>query len=240
MRLYQTIMPLFHFLRSLSQLIFPVLCEGCFHPLTEAEKVLCLHCAVALPRTAYHSLPENETTLRLAGRFRFENASSFLYFSKDGLTQRLLHQIKYEGRQELAHYLAALFSKELLNTEWMNKVDAILAVPLHPEKEAKRGFNQSELFAATIARTSDKELLRGVLKRTRFTDTQTLKSRSERLENLSSAFETAENSMKAENKHLLLIDDVLTTGATIEACALALSHIPGIRISIATLAIAHQ
>jgi ComF family protein len=207
------------------------------HPLTKGESVLCLHCSLNLPKTRYHHLTANETTLRLAGRFRFEQASSFLYFSKEGMTQKLLHQMKYEGRKQLAVYLATLFAKELNDCGWFDTIDALLPVPLHPKKENKRGYNQSMLLAKGIATISQKEILAGVLKRSTFTETQTHKSRSERLENLSRAFSLKEIT-EAKNKHILLIDDVLTTGATIEACALHLSQIPGVRLSVATLAVA--
>lgn len=239
MRLPSRFMSLIRFLRPLSELLFPSLCAGCLHPLTESEEELCLHCNWALPRTGYHHLPDNETSLRLAGRFRFEQASSFLYFAKDGLTQSLLHQIKYDGRKDLATYLGLLFARELHATAWLDSIDAVLPVPLHPKKEAKRGFNQSALVAKALATAANKELLNGTLIRRHFTETQTLKSRAERLDNLKDAFSMT-SSAAAQNKHVLLVDDVLTTGATIEACATALATVPGMRLSVATLAIAHQ
>lgn len=226
-------------LRPLSQLLFPALCAGCLYPLTESETILCLHCHLALPRTDYHRLASNETTLRLAGRFRFEQATSFLYFAPEGLTQSLIHQIKYEGRKELAIYLGEMFCRELQQSDWMSSIDALLPVPLHPRKQKKRGFNQSDMLAETMAKAARKELLTGVLKRTQFTETQTHKSRAERLENLHQAFALSD-AKAAADKHILLVDDVLTTGATIEACARTLATIPGIRLSIATLAIAYQ
>lgn len=239
MQLPLRFMSLIRFFGPLSGLFFPSLCAGCLHPLTESEQELCLHCNWVLPRTGYHDLSANETSLRLAGRFRFEQASSFLYFTQDGLTQNLLHQIKYEGRKSLATYLAMLFAGELQASGWLNQIDAVIPVPLHPRKQAKRGFNQSELLAAALAKAADKELLTGMLIRRHFTETQTLKSRAERLDNLKNAFSLV-SSATANNKHLLLVDDVLTTGATIEACATALAEIPGMRLSVATLAIAYQ
>lgn len=230
-------MSLIRTLQPLAQLLFPPLCAGCMHPLTETEAVLCLHCSLNLPKTQYHHLPANETTLRLAGRFHFQQASSFLYFSKEGITQKLLHQIKYEGNKQLAVYLAQLFAKALVGCGWFDTIDALIPVPLHPKKEKKRGYNQSELLTRGIGTISQKEILTGLLERSKFTETQTHKSRSERLENLAQAFSLSDTT-RAQNKHILLVDDVLTTGATIEACALHLLEIPGVQLSVATLAIA--
>lgn len=226
-------------LRSLTDVFYPPLCGFCAHPLLDNEEVLCLHCLAALPRTQFHSLPENETVMRLAGRFRFVQASSFLYFSKDGITQHLLHQVKYGQQRQTAAYLSKLFAAELQKTDWFTSVDVIIPVPLHSSKQKTRGFNQSAVIARTLAEQSGKIFSENNLKRIRKTQTQTLKTRFERLKNLEQAFELMRKP-ELEHQHVLIVDDVLTTGATLESCALVLKDVPGIRISLATIAIAHQ
>jgi ComF family protein len=221
---------------SLIHLFYPRLCEGCAKPLMPAEEVLCISCAAHLPRTEFHHIPGNEAALRLAGRIPYVHATSFAYFTNDGLLQHLLHQLKYRGRKEVGIYLGRQFAYDLQQSRWQ-PVDYIIPVPLHRKKEAVRGYNQSLLIAEGLSRVLKAPVAADILLRPRHTESQTKKTRTERLKNMENAFQVNKNG-KIVNKHILLVDDVLTTGATLEACALALLKTENIKISIAVVGIA--
>jgi len=223
---------------GLAHLVYPRLCEGCSKPLLAEEEVLCLTCNVYhLPRTAYHHIADNETAMRFAGRVRVERATSFAYFTPDGLLQHLLHRLKYDGKQYIGTYLGKQLGYDLVQIDWQKGIDAIIPVPLHPEKEAARGYNQSKLLAEGMGDVLGLPVITTALQRIKNTESQTQKTREERIENMQDAFVVADAAAIA-GKHLLLIDDVLTTGATLEACALALKTVPEVCISIATVGIA--
>lgn len=223
---------------GLTHLFYPRLCDGCSKPLLQEEDVLCLNCSIYnLPRTAYHHIPENETFMRFAGRVRVEKATSLAYFTAEGLLQHLLHKLKYDDRKDVGTYLGTQLGYDLQQVGWSTGIDAIVPVPLHPRKEAIRGFNQALVIAEGMGDVLNIPVYADVLKRTRFTETQTQKTREERMENMQGAFEVTE-AAKISGKHILLIDDVLTTGATLEACALSLLAVQGAKLSIATIGIA--
>lgn len=223
---------------GLSHMFYPRLCEGCSKPLLAEEEVLCLNCSIYnLPRTAYHHIAENETFMRFAGRVKLERATSLAYFTPDGLLQHLLHGLKYNDKKEIGTYLGRQLAYDMQQTGWSKGIDAIVPVPLHPQKEAERGFNQSVIIALGMEDVLQVPLYADAMGRTRFTGTQTKKTREERMVNMQGAFEV-KNRAQVAAKHILLIDDVLTTGATLEACALAFSGIEGVRLSIATIGIA--
>ncbi len=225
--------------RGLGYLLYPRLCEGCNKPLLAEEDVLCLNCNVYyLPRTAYHHIPENETAMRFAGRLPVEKATSFAYFTTDGLLQHLLHGLKYQDKQYIGTYLGKQLGYDLMQLNWATGIDAIVPVPLHARKEAARGYNQSTLVAEGMGEVLGLPVLTDVIERIRDTESQTQKTREERITNVQDAFRT-KNEAAIRGKYLLLIDDVLTTGATLEACALALLAIDGARISIATVGVAN-
>lgn len=219
-------------------LLYPELCLSCYKSLLDQEKVLCIGCLSTLPLTNYHHISENETALRFAGRFRFENASSFAYFSKEGLLQNLLHEFKYNGNKKIGIWLAKLLAQSLKNTDWIKDVDIIIPIPLYKEKYARRGFNQSEVIVKELAMLLHKEWDNSAILRVIDTESQTNKSREERSENLKGAFQLVSHPQHFTNKHLLVVDDVLTTGATIEACVEILKDIPEVKISILTIGLA--
>lgn len=229
------------FLRELRQglehLFYPRLCEGCSKPLLHQERVLCLVCAQQLPETGYHHIPDNETALRFAGRIPFQYASSFAYFTGDGLLQHLVHGLKYSGKKEIGTYLGNTFAHRLLPAGWVHGIDLIIPIPLHPAKKAARGYNQSMLIAEGLGSILKIPASDGLLRRVRQTESQTRKTRIERVNNMSGAF-TVPDDTKLRGRHVLLCDDVLTTGATLEACALALLQVKDVKISIATIGIA--
>ena len=155
--------------QGLLHLFYPRLCAGCRSALSRTEQVLCLGCMLELPRTAYHHIPDNETTLRLAGRFPFRYATSYAWFTAHGLLQELLHGLKYHERKETGYFLGRQLGTELAAISWSRELDAIIPVPLHPRKQAQRGFNQSELIAAGLAERLHIPMYAHILRRMRHT-----------------------------------------------------------------------
>ena len=222
---------------GISHLFYPTLCEGCSRQLVANEQILCISCEAQLPEIHNYNIPDNETGLRFAGRVPFQHAVTYAYFTDEGLLQHLLHGLKYQGKQAIGTYIGKRFGNNIKSANWIGGIDAIIPVPLHPDKLAKRGFNQSLLIAEGIAGATGIDILKNELIRTRNTESQTRKTRSERVENMAGAFRV-NNTASISGKHILLIDDVLTTGATLEACALALLAAHEVKISIGTIGIA--
>ena len=221
----------------LTELLFPRLCVVCGDKLIEQEKWICLHCLHHIPRTNFHLEPDNRVAQLFYGRVQIEFATSFFYFSKGSKYQSLLHNLKYKGMKEIGEEVGKHFGIDLLQSPDFLSVDVICPVPLHPNKERKRGYNQSWWIASGIARQMQKELSDDNLKRVTATETQTRKSRFERWINVEGIFELT-NPEAFSGKHILLIDDVVTTGSTLEACAQAILSKTNARVSIATLATA--
>ena len=222
---------------GLSHLFYPHLCEGCSKPLTKQEKVLCISCEAQLPETAHDTVKGNDAEMRFAGRVPFVRAASFAYFTNDGLLQHLVHGLKYSNKQNIGVYLGKLWGKRMVATGWAEGIDMIVPVPLHPAKLAKRGYNQSVLIAQGISEATGIPVRDRLLLRTRNTETQTNKTRTERVNNMSGAFAIAPEQNLA-GKHILLCDDILTTGATMESCAMALQAEKSVKISLTTVGIA--
>lgn len=222
---------------GLLRLFYPKLCAGCGTDLAGGEKVLCLSCNLRLPRTEYHHIRDNRSFQNFTGRLPIEQATSFVYFAKQGLVQHLMHQFKYRGRKDIGDYLGQLFAVELKKVKGFDTIDMIVPVPLHRRKVALRGYNQAQIFAEGLAAGLGVPVLSGVIERIKATETQTHKTRAERLNNVSNVFR-AKRTEAIRGKHLLLVDDVLTTGATLESCALELLRTKNTRISIVTLAVA--
>jgi ComF family protein len=221
----------------LTELIFPRLCVTCGDKLIEQEQSICLHCLHHIPRTNFHLEPENRVAQLFYGRVKIEFATSFFYFSKGSKYQSLLHNLKYKGMKELGTEIGKHFGIDLLQSDDFSSVDLICPVPLHPQKEKKRGYNQSWWIASGIASQMQKTLSADNLKRVTATETQTRKNRFERWQNVEGIFEL--NDPEAfSGKHILLVDDVVTTGSTLEACAQAILSKTDARVSIATLATA--
>ena len=221
----------------LTELIFPRLCVTCGDKLIEQEQWICLHCLHHIPRTNYHLEPENRVAQLFYGRVKIEFATSFFYFNKGSKYQSLLHNLKYKGMKELGAEIGIQFGIDLLQSDDFSSVDVICPVPLHPQKEKKRGYNQSWWIASGIATQMQKTLSDDNLRRVTATETQTRKTRFERWQNVEGIFELKDPEAFS-GKHILLVDDVITTGSTLEACAQAILSKTDARISIVTLATA--
>ena len=221
--------------KGIVHLFFPNLCDGCRSPLLNSEEVICLNCETHLSRTNFHHIHSNETALRLSGRIPFEHATSLAYFTSDGLLQHLIHGLKYADKKKNGIFLGKEIGNAIHKLNW--DIDTIVPVPLHKRKQAKRGYNQSEIIANGISEILKIQVISNALIRTRNTETQTDKTREQRIENVKDAFELKRPEL-VKGKHLLIVDDVLTTGATLESCALALLTINGVKVSIASAGLA--
>jgi len=222
-------------LTDLFGLFFPNVCVACGRTLNRQEEVLCTSCLYKLPKTGFHMHKENLVAETFWGRVELHSATSFMFFSKKGKVQKLMHVLKYKGRKEVGVYLGMLFGKDLKESPLFNTVEMIIPVPLHPKKLRKRGFNQSVMIARGIGEALGIPVSTDNLVRTIYTSSQTKKSRYDRWQNVKGVFRV-NNPEQFENKHLLVVDDVLTTGATMEACVHPLLEIPGTKVSVATLA----
>lgn len=212
---------------------------ACGNSLYHGEKVLCTRCRLKLPKTNFHEHAENPVTKLFWGRAPIDYGTSFFYFRKSSKVQHLMHQFKYSGRKEVGSYCGTLFGMALNNSELFGDADYLIPVPLHPKKKLKRGYNQSEIIASGMSERMTANVDTSTLFRRVNSSTQTKKSRYERFENMDGIFGLRDG-YKLEGKHVVLIDDVITTGSTLESCALTLLQIPGIRVSVATLACAIQ
>jgi ComF family protein len=216
-------------------LFYPQLCFACGNSMLRNEEVICISCRYHLPKTNFHRQTDNPLAKIFWGRVQLQNVSSGFYFSKGSKIQHLMHQFKYKGRPEIGEYLGKLYGSELIQEKRFQEIDVIIPVPLHPKKLRKRGYNQSEKFAEGLAHAMQKELDTTTLIRTYASETQTRKARFSRWENVKEIFSIT-NYEKILHKHILLVDDVITTGATIEACASKLLQHEGTRVSVSSLA----
>lgn len=221
-------------LRELSNLFFPNCCLVCEKSLLPDETGVCLQCLYKLPRTNNFNEPDNLAETLLAGRFPFERVATFCVYSKNGVLQPLIHALKYDNQKNIGVLLGKLFGKDLAGSAFMNPVDVIVPVPLHPKKLKERGYNQAEMIALGLSQSTAVPVSTGNLVRAIHNPSQTKRTKTQRWENVKDIFDLLHPEAFA-NKHILLVDDVITTGSTLEACAHALTKSGGIKISIATL-----
>lgn len=218
-------------------LFYPQICAACDGELLQGEEHICINCIISLPYTGYETQAANLVEQSFWGRVEIESAAAFLHFRKGNKTQHIMHRIKYKGEKELAQYIGGLAAQQITNNVRFTGLDAIIPVPMHKAKQRKRGFNQSEWFAKGLAQKLDIPVLTNVLLKTTATASQTSKTRWERWLNLEEVL-TVNHPETIENKHILIVDDTLTTGATIEHCAQALKKAVPCKISVATMAVA--
>jgi len=221
------------------QLFFPHNCMGCGSDVLSKDSMLCLRCNSSLPYTGYESIENNPIENIFRGRVTIKEAASTFYFSKGHLVQHLIHQLKYKGNKDVGQYLGALMGKTLLQSNRFSNIEYLVPLPLYADKEFKRGFNQSTVICNGMSDTMQIPVMNNNVIRQRYTDTQTKKHRAERWENVEGSF-AVKDPIKLHGKNVLLVDDVITTGATLEACAQCLQQVPGINISFATLASASK
>ena len=219
------------------KLIFPVTCAACSKVLVKNERVICLSCNYTLPRTNFHIDHNNPVSQIFWGRIRIENATAFYFFNKGSKFRHLVHELKYNNRKDIGTELGKIFGYEISAAEGFRQIDIVMPVPLHKKKLKKRGFNQSESIARGISEALCKPLDISSVLRSVNSSTQTRKNRYDRWLNVAGIF-TVVNPNILIGKHILLVDDVVTTGATIEACATEILKIEGTRVSVAVLAVA--
>ena len=222
---------------DLVSLFFPNNCAGCSTSLLKNEKTVCLKCQFALPYTRFHNDRNNRVNKLFWGKSDVHSATSLVFFEKDTRIQNLMHELKYNGRTAVGDQLGTWLGQELMETEEFKSVNTIIPVPLHPKKQRIRGYNQSDFIADGIGNAMNVEVDKRSLVRTRFSETQTRKSRFNRWENVSTIFKV-KHPKELENKHILLVDDVVTTGSTLDACAKVLLELPNVKVSVATIACA--
>lgn len=232
-------MPLKQYLEDFSRLFFPNICKGCGRDLFNSKNMLCWQCLKELPKTGFERHDDNPTARIFYGRLPVQHAFSYLYFNKGSLTQHLVHQVKYRKNLPLGRYLGELMANGMLENGLYDDVDVLVPLPLNKKKLAKRGFNQSMLLCEGMSAVLNKPIENIAVLRKKFTETQTHKSRLERLMNVEEVFGINDAHL-LENKHALLVDDVITTGATMEACGKILCSVPGLRLSMASLAAASK
>ncbi len=226
-------------LNDLLQVFFPDLCVCCHNTVSSSKEPLCIFCQADLPFTNFHLTKDNPFTERFFGRLPIVTGASFLFFEKNGITQKIIHALKYKNRPDLGLEFGKMYGEVLKKSALYEQIDGIVAVPLHMKRKKERGYNQSAMIAKGLAQGMDRPFLKDVIRRIDHTKSQTKKSRLERFSNVEKAFELSPD-VDIEDKHLLLVDDVLTTGATLEACGLALTQNRRLTLSAVTLAIAEN
>ncbi len=222
-------------INDLVKLVFPIYCQVCGNTLVDNEYLFCTNCLFEMPRTENHLEKENKLTELFYGRAKIEAGTSLFNFKKASKYRTLLHLLKYQNKKDIGIELGKYLGLNIKSSPYFTHIDYVVPVPLHPKKLKKRGYNQSTLIGQGIAEKIEINLDDTSLIRTVDTETQTKKTKIERWNNVQNVFELTNN--KFNNKHILLVDDVITTGATIEACIKTLQNAENIKISIATLAI---
>ncbi|MCR4033192.1 MULTISPECIES: ComF family protein [Flavobacterium] len=222
----------------LINLFFPKVCDGCRSILLQNENVFCTGCRHEMPLTQYHLDSKNEAVKKFYGKVDMQFAAAFLYFNKKGLVQELIHNLKYKGHQEIGTVLGNWYVEDLKELQFKIPFDTVIPVPLHKKKFKERGYNQITTFGKAIASGFEIPFNEKILLRKIYSKTQSKKNLLGRSENIANIFDV-EFDETDHNKHFLIVDDVLTTGATIEACSRALLKIPGAKVSVLCIAMAH-
>ena len=216
-------------------LFYPHVCTGCGSDLLDEGNLLCIKCLTNLPETNFALYANNPVEKIFRGRMQLAAAHSEFYFSKNSLIQQLIHQFKYKGNTDIGFYLGELMGKSLLTSNRFDTLDALIPLPLYPDKERKRGYNQAAIICNGMSAVMNIPVIKNNVLRQRYTDTQTKKHRTERWENVAGSFIITDTTQLV-GKHVLLVDDVVTTGATLEACGSTIALIDKVKLSIATLA----
>ena len=226
-------------LSAVINLFFPKTCHACDAILIDNETDICVRCRHELPLTNYH-FERPETMKKIFyGRVHLEAATALFYFHKSGRVQHLLHHLKYKGKEEIGRIFGNWLGAEILESPYFESIDIVIPIPIHSKKLKQRGYNQVALFAQQIAKILNASYVDDVLLKSINTKTQVFQSREARFQSVTDSFYT-QNLNTIDAQHILLVDDIITTGATIEACALVLNPENKIRLSVATIAITHS
>ncbi|WP_421750843.1 ComF family protein [Croceimicrobium sp.] len=225
----------FVYLRDFVDLIFPPSCLACEQKLFRPERHICLACKADLPRTDFEKYQDNPVFRRFIGRFPLRYAGAWLHFQKAGKVQKLMHAFKYRDQEKLAYFLGGQLAREWRDSPLLASPDVIVPVPLHPRKQRKRGYNQAQAIAEGLSAELSKPLVLDQLRRVRYRNSQTKERRFNRWQQVNSVFQLKDPA-KLAGLHILLVDDVITTGATLEACLQVLAQAPESRFSVLTLA----
>ena len=225
--------------KSIINLFFPPVCAGCNSFLLVNEKVICTVCRHDIPLTNHHLNPENDAFKKFYGRIPVLHASALFYFHKKGIVQQLIHNLKYKGQEEIGTTIGQWYAEDLKNIESLVSIDEIIPVPLHPRKLKERGYNQVTAFGKALSCSLDLQYNDSLLIRNVYSKTQSKKNLLGRTEGIETVFDVSFTE-KDHNKHFLIIDDVITTGSTLEACSKVMLKIPGAKISIVCMAMAQS
>ncbi|MFY7651253.1 MAG: ComF family protein [Chitinophagaceae bacterium] len=222
-------------IQALKHIVFPHLCEGCADSRLPSNQLLCAACLVQLPETKFAADTQNAMATQFFGRIHLEHAIAAYYFTKNSLLQHLMMQLKYRNQPQVGFYLGQQLGYQLKQYEQLNDIDILVPLPLNEKKKAKRGYNQAEEIVKGMISIWPKEMDTVSVVRNVFTESQTTHSRVERLQNMQGVFAIAYPE-KLANKHIALVDDVVTTGATIEACGEKILAIEGTKLSVLSVA----
>jgi len=218
-----------------SHLFFPHVCAGCGTDIISLQSTLCIHCMNQLPLTNFHLHANNPVEKHFWGRIPVTSAASLCHFTTGSLVQHLLHQLKYKGNKEAGFFLGKIMGARLYASERFRHIDILVPLPLFADRQKKRGYNQSAVLCNGMAAMMQVPVTTSAVTRLSATETQTRKTRLDRWKNMEGKFELTDPASIA-GKHVLLVDDVVTTGATLEACGHELLKAAGVKLSIATLA----
>ena len=225
--------------KNVLNLFYPRVCLGCKTILLANESVICTKCRHEIPLTLHQFNPENEAFRKFYGKIPVEFAMAFVYFHKKGIVQELVHNLKYKGHEEIGELVGNWCSSEIVGLSFLKNITEIIPVPLHSRKLKERGYNQVTSFGKSLAKNLNLKYNDQILVRSRYSKTQTKKSLLNRIDVNNASVFAVKFTLNDHNKHFLLIDDVLTTGSTLEACGKELLKIPGAKISVLCMAMSH-
>lgn len=220
-------------------IMYPSVCSGCGNRLSLQENCICIFCLNSLPKTQFHLLPANKMEMHFWGRLKVEAAAAYCYFQKGGKIQHLIHQLKYKRKTELGSIIGNLFGQDLKTVFAFQHCDMIIPIPLHWRKQKLRGYNQCDFFADGLSESLGMVSVTSAVARNEMNESQTRKNRLQRWQNVENIFSVVDPKI-IQNKNILLVDDVMTTGSTLEACGSALLKNGAHSICIATMAIAEK
>lgn len=221
-------------IKEVLHLFFPHTCVGCGTDILEEKHLLCLHCLSNLPNTRFFNQSSNPVEIKFIGRLQVKNAAAGYFFTKKSLLASLMYELKYRGNKDIGYYLGQLLGKMIYTSTLYDEVDVLIPLPLNEKRQKKRGYNQSTAICDGIASVINKPVIDHAVIRKVNTQTQTRKGRISRWENMDGIFAVDKPAL-LENKHVLLVDDIVTTGASLEACGSEMLKVNGLALSIATV-----